>query len=61
MGLYAVELDALPPDILEGKIKKAILDYVDLDKFEAQVDLKDEEDKQLLELRREVREWMSSR
>lgn len=28
---YAVELDALPPDVLRSKIKKAIEDYCDID------------------------------
>lgn len=30
---YAVELDALPPDILREKIEQAILEHVDLDKL----------------------------
>ena len=41
---YAVELDALPPDALREKIKRAIEDHVDLDKLSRHVD-KDKQDK----------------
>jgi len=36
-GRHAVELDALPPDILEDLIREAIIKYLDMDRFSRQV------------------------
>jgi len=42
---YAVELDALPPDVLKQKIEQAIRSYADLDELNAHI-YKDSDDKQ---------------
>ena len=42
-GEVAVELDALRPDVLESKIKNAIEDEIDIDLFDAEVELQNNE------------------
>lgn len=48
-GDVSVELDALPPDILENKIKEAILDNIDIAKYQIRLD---QEDAEKLEIER---------
>lgn len=57
-GLYAVELDALPPNILEGKIQEAIEAHVDMTLFGAQQDVETNERTQIKVLKTRVTEWM---
>lgn len=58
-GLYAVELDALPPDILEKKIREAILDHIDVSILNKQIDKADKEETTLLSFKKEMNDWVA--
>ena len=58
-GEYAVELDALPPDILENKIIEAIENEIDLDLFAQQKQFEEKEIDELIDLKREAREHIN--
>ena len=53
-GRYAVELDALTPDVLSGKLREAIEYELDMTMFEKQVEIYQEELDELRELRERV-------
>ena len=53
-GRYAVELDALTPDVLSGKLREAIEFELDMTMFEKQVEIYQEELDELKELRERV-------
>jgi len=53
-GRYAVELDALRPDVLSGKLREAIEYELDMTMFEKQIDIYQEEIEELKELRERV-------
>lgn len=59
-GLYAVELDALPPDVLEERIREAIEAHIDLGEFNEQKDIAEEEDKDIFALKVKTRDWIDS-
>lgn len=53
-GRHAVELDALPPEILENLIEKAIVKYLDVDQFNKQVRIHERELRELSKAKGEV-------
>ena len=55
-GTYAVELDALPPDILEQKIKTAIENEIDIDLFNEQIEFEKKERTELINLKDKINE-----
>lgn len=57
-GLFAVELDALPPDILEAKIKEAIESHIDIDEFEEQGGIESDEREEIMVLKERVKEFI---
>jgi len=59
-GLYAVELDALPPDVLEERIRKAIEDHINLEEFDAQRATAKEEKDIISALKKKAKNWIDS-
>ena len=59
-GLYAVELDALPPDVLEERIKGAIENHIDLGEFNEQKDIAEKEEESISGLRKKTKDWIDS-
>jgi len=57
-GEYAVELDALPPNILEQKIKTAIESEIDIDLFNSQIDIEKQEVESLTSIKSKVVELL---
>jgi len=57
-GTYAVELDALPPNILEQKIKTAIENEIDIDLFNSQMEIEKQEVEDLTSLKSKVIELL---
>lgn len=55
-GLYAVELDALPPNILEGKIQEAIESHVNMSIFEENQEIEGDERTEIATLKTQVTE-----
>ena len=53
-GMVAVELDALRPDDLQGLLREAIENNLDLSAFERERDIQDDEVESLAELREEI-------
>ncbi|MFM7104216.1 MAG: hypothetical protein ACKOW8_01755, partial [Flavobacteriales bacterium] len=53
-GMLAVELDALPPDILEMKIKESIEELIDIEKFHHQRLLMHEDNEKIQSLKSDV-------
>jgi len=58
-GELAVELDALRPDVLEGKIRNAIESELDMDIFNAQVRKKEVEIDMLNRLKKQIETLVS--
>lgn len=58
-GEYAVELDALDPDVLEQKIVNAIENELDMAKFQIQVEQQDRDFDEIDDLRNKVNEMLS--
>jgi len=50
-GNISVELDALPPDVLEEKIEDSIREYIDIDRFEKDLRIEERERKKLEKLK----------
>lgn len=59
-GAVAVELDALPPNILEEKIKKAIEDELDIDTFNSERKTEKKEIDKLNSLRAELIKYINN-
>ena len=59
-GLYAVELDALPPDILEERIREAIEAHIDLGEFNKQKSIAQKEREEILSFKGRVEDWIDS-
>ena len=57
-GTYAVELDALPPNILEQKIKTAIESEIDIDLFNSQIEIENQEVESLTSIKSKVVELL---
>jgi hypothetical protein len=53
-GRHAVELDALPPDVLKGLVEEAILKYLDVERFNRQVRIHNREVRELSRVRGKV-------
>ena len=58
-GEYAVELDALDPDVLEHKIVDAIEAELDMDKFNAQIEQQNIDRDELDDLQSDVRKMLT--
>lgn len=59
-GLYAVELDALPPDILEERIREVIEAHIDLGEFSKQKSIAQKEREEILSFKGRVEGWIDS-
>ena len=59
-GLYAVELDALPPDVLEERIREAIEAHIDLREFDKQRDIAEKEWEEISSFKEKVSNWIDS-
>ncbi len=59
-GLYAVELDALSPDVLEGRIRDAIEDHIDLEELSRQRGIAVGERKEIFSFKEKISEWINS-
>lgn len=57
-GLYAVELDALPPDVLEQRIRQAIENNIDSAQFQRQVAIAAKEDSDISSFKAKVESWI---
>lgn len=57
-GEYAIELDALPPNILEQKIKTAIENEIDIDLFNSQMEIEKQEVESLTSIKSKVIELL---
>lgn len=60
-GYHAVELDALPPDVLEKLIKDAIFKYIDPVRFNKQVQFYEEELKELRGMKAKIQKMITKR
>ena len=58
--LYAVELDALPPDVLQNRIRQAIESHIDMELFDIQKATAEEEETKLLDFREKAKSWIYS-
>ena len=59
-GTYAVELDALPPDILEGKIRAAVENEININLFNSQIDQQKQDLLELTNLKKKIGKLISS-
>jgi len=57
-GLYAVELDALPPDILQKRIKEAITENIDLSQFNQETEKAKKEELILVGFKEKMKDWV---
>lgn len=59
-GEYAVELDALPLNILEERVREAIESYIDMDQFNKQKSVADKEQEVVSALKKKAIKWIDS-
>ena len=60
-GHYAVELDALPPDVLEDRIREAIEEHIDMDEFRKQEGIESDEVTGIATFKGKVERWIKDK